>query len=79
MTEEVRRRIFEPFFTTKFQGRGVGMASAYGIVKNHDGMIEAESELGGGAAVRSFCPPSKNMRKRLTTPNHAMAEEGRRR
>ena len=37
MEKETRDRIFEPFFTTKFEGRGLGMASAFGIVKNHYG------------------------------------------
>ncbi len=56
MDDDTRRRIFEPFFSTKFQGRGLGMASVYGIVKNHDGWIAVDSKPFEGTAVHIFLP-----------------------
>jgi signal transduction histidine kinase len=56
MDEETRKRVFEPFFSTKFTGRGLGMAAAYGIIKNHDGWISISSTLGQGTAVLFYLP-----------------------
>jgi two-component system, cell cycle sensor histidine kinase and response regulator CckA len=60
MEKETARRVFDPFFTTKEKdrGTGLGLASAYGIVKNHDGIITVESENGQGATFTIYLPVS---------------------
>ena len=51
-----KEKLFDPFFTTHFIGRGLGMPSAYGIIKNHDGTITVDSEPGKGTTVTIYLP-----------------------
>ncbi len=56
--KELLTRIFDPYFTTKQTGRGLGLASVYSIIQQHDGYIEVESEAGKGAAFHVYLPAS---------------------
>ena len=80
MSDSVRARLFEPFFTTKGigEGTGLGLAIVYGIIKNHDGLIDVHSEPDRGTKFRLYLPAAREQQSTVDAPLHAdvSAEDG---
>lgn len=73
MTEEVRAQCLEPFFSTKpVEGTGLGLGSAYGIVRRHEGQIDIQSEPNRGTSISISLPLDKG-EKRPEVPRLASA------
>ncbi|HXX53606.1 MAG TPA: PAS domain S-box protein, partial [Thermodesulfovibrionales bacterium] len=76
--EAIRSNIFDPFFTTKKHGKGtgLGLAMVYGIVKEHRGAINLESQVGKGTTFEIYLPVSTRELPRIAKPQPAMNRRG---
>lgn len=78
MDQETQKKIFDPFFSTKDiddkKGRGLGLSTVFGIVKNHGGFILVESQKGKGASFH-VCLPASNEIKEKTIKNEPQSFE----
>lgn len=73
ISEDVLPKVFDPYFTTKSEGSGLGLATAYSIVKNHDGLITVESEPGLGTTFQVYLPASRKTAEARMLPDDKVA------
>jgi PAS domain S-box-containing protein len=80
ISEECMKRIFDPYFTTKAKGNGLGLATTYSIVKNHNGLITVDSKVHYGSTFTIYLPALRHQQVPVEPPrqlNEVIAGTGR--
>jgi PAS domain S-box-containing protein len=78
--ENTLKRIFDPYFTTKAKGNGLGLATTYSIIKNHNGLICVESQVHYGSTFTLYLPASRHQEMPVEPPrqlNQVISGTGR--
>ncbi|MEY2528710.1 MAG: hypothetical protein QOJ05_800, partial [Verrucomicrobiota bacterium] len=78
--ENTLKRIFDPYFTTKPKGNGLGLATTYSIIKNHNGLICVESQVHYGSTFTLYLPASRHQEMPVEPPrqlNQVISGTGR--
>jgi CheY-like chemotaxis protein len=76
--EKHLQKIFDPFFTTKQEGRGLGLAISFSIMKNHGGWIQVDSQMGVGTTFSVYLPTSgKTTKPKEREKGESLRGEGR--
>jgi signal transduction histidine kinase/ActR/RegA family two-component response regulator len=76
MDEAARRRVFEPFSSPKFDGRGLGMAAVWEILREHQGAIRIRSEVGKGTAISVLLPVADELANAQPAPLPEVNKQG---
>ena len=80
ISEECIKRIFDPYFTTKAKGNGLGLATTYSIIKNHNGLINVESKVHFGSTFTIYLPALRHHQLPVEPPrqmNEVVSGTGR--
>ena len=77
IAEQYATKIFDPYFTTKEKGSGLGLATSYSIIRNHNGMIDMRSELGKGTTFFIYLPVTGEERRETPAIPAVRTEHGR--
>jgi PAS domain S-box-containing protein len=74
--EDILPRIFDPYFSTKHKGSGLGLATSFSIIKNHEGFITVESSQGIGTTFHVYLPASRKQLEMSSELDESMVDRG---